>query len=159
MKRALMTALAVGLSMPALLSAQQARPEDVSTIDGIMQAYYEVVSGPAGGTSDVARDRTLHHPEAWVAIAGTDSSGEPFVNVMTLDGYHGENAPRSQPFWEYETERTVHRSGNMATVWSSYASSRTEAGEPFTEGVNTLTLWWDGDRWWIMNWMFDTSAG
>ncbi len=29
--------------------AQQARPEDVSTIDGIIRAYYEVVSGPAGG--------------------------------------------------------------------------------------------------------------
>lgn len=159
MKRAWLSALVCGLWFPALVAGQGARAEDVSTIDGIMKAYYEVVSGPVGGTADVARDRSLHHPEARVAIAGTGPSGDPFVNVMTLDGYHGENLPRSEGFWEYETDRVVHRSGNMATVWSSYASSRTEGGEPFTRGVNTLTLWWDGDRWWIMNWMFDTSAG
>jgi hypothetical protein len=44
-------------------------------------------------------------------------------------------------------------------VWSHYASSKTEGGEPFTTGVNTITLWFDGTRWWVMNWMFDTSSG
>lgn len=159
MRRTVLAAIAVALALPNSGVGQDVRPDDVSSIDGIMKAYYEVVSGPAGGTSDVARDRTLHHPEAWVAIAGVGRDGAPVVNVMTLDGYHGENSPRAEPFWEYETDRIVHRSGNMATIWSSYASSLTPDGEPFTEGVNTLTLWWDGDRWWIMNWMFDTSAG
>jgi hypothetical protein len=159
MRRALLAVIAVALALPNAGVGQDVRADDVSSIDGLMKAYYEVVSGPAGGMSDVTRDRTLHHPEAWVAIAGVDLDGAPIVNVMTLDGYHGENSPRADPFWEYETDRLVHRSGNMATIWSSYASSRTPDGEPFTEGVNTLTLWWDGDRWWIMNWMFDTSAG
>src|SRR4029453_11507987 len=36
------------------------RAEDVATIDGMVKAYYEVVSGPAGQPRDWARDRTLY---------------------------------------------------------------------------------------------------
>lgn len=140
-------------------AAQEARPEDVSSIDGIMRAYYEVVSGPAGEPSDVARDRSLHHPQAWVAIAGTDAQGKPIVNVMTLADYHGDNAPREEGFWEWETDRVTSRSGNMVHVWSSYAISRTQGGEPYSRGVNSVTLFHDGTRWWIMGWMFDATAG
>jgi hypothetical protein len=128
-------------------------------IDAIIDAYYEIVSGPAGEAADADRDRSLHHPDAWVAIAGTDASGRPSANVMSLDDYHGENVPRQQGFFEWETDRETRRSGNMVHVWSSYASARTPDGEPFTRGVNSITLFHDGTRWWIMGWMFDSSAG
>ncbi|MGB0650520.1 MAG: hypothetical protein ACPGQT_06360 [Rhodothermales bacterium] len=137
--------------------AQQADPADVESIDAIMKAYYEVVSGPAGESGDYERDKTLHHPDAWIAIAGEDDDGNAFVNRMTLEGFYGDNAPRSEPFWEYEVEREVLRHGNMAHVWSRYASSREPNGEPYTTGINTITLWHDGSRWWVMGWMFDTS--
>ncbi len=144
----------------AAASAQQApRPADVATVDGIIRAYYEVVSGPAGEAADLERDRSLHHPDAWIAIANVDRSGDPSVRVMTLDEFHGDNAPRQQAFWEWETDRVTKRSGNMVHVWSSYASARTRGGEPFTRGVNSITLFYDGERWWIMNWMFDSSVG
>ena len=144
----------------AAASAQQApRPADVATVDGIIRAYYEVVSGPAGEAADLERDRSLHHPDAWIAIANVDRSGDPSVRVMTLDEFHGDNAPRQQAFWEWEIDRVTKRSGNMVHVWSSYASARTRGGEPFTRGVNSITLFYDGERWWIMNWMFDSSVG
>ena len=140
-------------------SAQQtARRGDVATLDGIIHAYYEVVSGPAGESADLERDRTLHHAQAWIAVARVDSSGTPIVNVMTLDEYHGDNVPRRRGFWEWETNRVTKVSGNMVHVWSSYASARTHGGEPFARGVNSITLFHDGERWWIMNWMFDASA-
>jgi hypothetical protein len=151
--------VALGLAFTSAQAQQTARPEDVATIDGIIQAYYEVVSGPAGESADAARDRSLHHPDAWVSIAGLDGDGNHVVNVTDLDGYHGENAPRGAGFWEWETDRTVSRSGNMVHVWSSYASARTEGGEPYERGVNSITLFHDGARWWVMGWMFDQSAG
>lgn len=160
MKNTLWAAFAALLLTAIPAQAQTApRPEDVATIDGIIQAYYEVVSGPAGESADAARDRTLHHPAAWVAIAAVDSEGTPVVNVTDLDGYYGENAPRQAGFWEWETDRVVSRSGNMVHVWSSYASARTEGGEPYEHGVNSITLFHDGARWWIMGWMFDQTAG
>lgn len=148
---------AIGFAQGSL-AAQDARPADVVSIDGIIRAYYEVVSGPAGSAPDVARDRSLHHPAAWVAIAGTDSAGKPTVRVITLKEYHGTNRPRREGFWEWETDRVVNRSGNMVHVWSSYATARTEGGEPYARGVNSITLFHDGRRWWIMGWMFDSAA-
>lgn len=133
-------------------------PEDVSSIDGIINAYYEVVSGPAGESADMERDFSLHHPNAWIAIAGVDEEGNRIVNTMTLAEYHGENPPREQGFWEWETDRVVKESGNMIHVWSSYEAAITENGEPFMAGVNSITLFFDGDRFWIMNWMFDSSV-
>lgn len=150
--------LAFLLIASAPVYAQQTVTQDVATIDGIITAYYEAVSGPEGESADAERDRRLHHPDAWVAIAGKDSEGKPQVNVMSLDDYHGENKPRSQAFWEWETAREIKRSGNMVHVWSSYASSLTPQGESFTTGVNSITLFNDGQRWWIMGWMFDSSA-
>lgn len=148
----------VAAASTAEVAQPEARPEDVATIDGIITAFYEVVSGPPGESPDQERDRTLHHPDAWVAIADVDSTGAPFVNVTPLDGYYGDNPPREEGFWEWETDRSVQQSANMVHVWSSYASAREEGGVPYTHGVNTITLWHDGERWWIMGWMFDNSA-
>jgi len=151
--------LALLFITPALLNAQPTpNPEDVSTIDGIIKAYYEVVSGPAGEPADMERDFSLHHPNAWIAIAGVDRDGNRVVNTMTLAEYHGDNAPRQEGFWEWETDRVVKESGNMIHVWSSYEGATTENGEPFMSGINSITLFHDGDRYWIMNWMFDASV-
>lgn len=157
--RTVLGGIVLGLSLYTSAGAQRpARAEDVATIDGIIRAYYEVVSGPAGERSDDQRDRTLHHPNAWLAVANVDGSGKPVVRTMTLDEYHGDNAPRREPFYEWETDRVTRRSGNMVHVWSSYASARRPDGEPFARGVNSITLFHDGERWWIMGWMFDASA-
>jgi hypothetical protein len=151
--------LILGTASTTVAAAQPAAdPADVSTLDGILRAYYEVVSGPAGDRADAARDSTLHHPNAWIAIAGLDDAGKPVVHTMTLAEYYGDNPPRREGFFEWETDRVIHRSGNMATVWSSYASAHEPDGEPFERGVNSITLFFDGTRWWIMNWMFDRSA-
>ncbi len=158
MKARFSVLLAVLAIAPGSLAAQVARPADVASIDGIIRAYYQVVSGPAGAAPDAARDRTLHHPAAWVAIARTDSAGRPAVRVITLAEYHGANQPRREGFWEWETDRVVHRSGNMVHVWSSYATARTEGGAPYARGVNSITLFHDGSRWWIMGWMFDSAV-
>jgi hypothetical protein len=132
--------------------------QDVSTIDNIIKAYYEVVSGPEGESVNIERDLMLHHPDAWVAIAYTNSSGKPDVSVVSLKEFHGDNEPRKTGFYERETNRKVQRYGNMAHVWSHKAISRTPNGEPFVKGVNNITLFHDGERWWIMGWMIDNSV-
>ncbi|MGB0542437.1 MAG: hypothetical protein ACPGPI_01885 [Longimicrobiales bacterium] len=153
-----MSSVVIELLGPKAISAQEARPTDVSSIDAIIEAYYDVISGPAGEPADVVRDHSLHHPDAWVAIAGVDETGKPNVNVMSLDDYHGDGGVRPAPFYEWETGREVQQSGNMVHVWSHYASSREPGGEPFDTGTNSITLFWDGDRWWVMGWMFDATA-
>lgn len=153
----LVSSLAV-LLLDENTEAQEVRTEDVSSIDAIIEAYYDVISGPAGEPADVYRDHSLHHPDAWIAIAGVDEEGGPNVSVMSLGEYHGEGGVRPAPFYEWETGREVEQSGNMVHVWSHYVSAREPGGEPFDTGTNSITLFWDGDRWWIMGWMYDAMA-
>mgnify|MGYP007073348736 FL=1 len=61
----LRTALALMLAAATPLAAQEHDPADVATIDGIIAAYYDVVSGPAGGSPYRERDRFLHYPTRW----------------------------------------------------------------------------------------------
>ena len=136
-----------------------ADPADVASIDAIMKAYYEVVSGAAGEIPDKQRDLSLHHPDHWIAISGADAEGNGVVNIMDLDGFYGDLAPRAEAFYEWETDREVRQHGQQAHVWSHYATARTPDGEPYATGVNSIQLWNDGERWWIMNWMFDTTEG
>lgn len=145
------------LLAPALGAQERvAAPEDVRTLDGILRAYYEVVSGPAGGVPDRARDLTLHLPGAVVGLPVTGPDGEPRIATMSVDDYHDRfGAPRAEGFWEREIHREVQRFGNVAHVFSTYASATTPDGEPFSRGINSIQLTWDGERWWIVSWIYD----
>lgn len=133
-------------------------PADVADLDGIIGAYYDVISGAAGEAADRERDAWLHHPDALVAISGVNPEGEAFVRTMSLDEYHDAfGGTREAPFYEWEIHREVRRFGNIAHVWSTYASSAESGGEPFARGINSIQLYHDGSRWWIMGWIFDSE--
>lgn len=144
--------------VPQALPAQVGggRAEDVETLDGILAAYYEVVSRPAGTPADRARDEWIHHPAALVAITGLGPNGEPVIRTMTLSEYHDRFGAADAPaFYEWEVHRVVQRFGNVAHVWSTYASSGEPEGEVTGRGINSIQLYNDGDRWWITSWIFD----
>lgn len=145
--------------VPSLLGAQtDARPEDVSTLDGIIDAYYEVVSGPAGSVPDRARDHTLHRPGALVAITTVNAEGEPTLFMGSLDDYHDRfGGPRSASFYETEIHRETMTFGNMTHVWSTYAYRGSPDGPLTGRGINSIQLYHDGSRWWITSWIFDSE--
>ena len=138
-------------------SEMQPRPEDVSTLDGIIHAYYEVVSGPAGVPRQVARDHTLHHPDALVAITGLNGSGEPTIRTMTLAEYHGGPSEPAEGFYEQEIHREVQTFGSVTHVWSTYEWRREPDGVVQGRGINSIQLYFDGERWWITSWIFDSE--
>ena len=134
------------------------RPEDVTTLDGIIKAYYEVVSGPAGEPRQVERDQSLHHPDARAIITGRDGEGKPFIRNMTLSEYHENAASGGNPaFYEKEIHRVTQQFGNVTHVWSTYAWSRSEDGPTEGRGINSIQLYNDGERWWITTWIFDSE--
>lgn len=153
--------LSLMLLAPTPLPSQETRvadPGDVSTIDDIIRAYYEVVSGPAGEVPDRDRDQTLHLPDAVVGVPMQDEEGLTTVRTMTLDDYHDRfGGPRPEGFFEREIHRSVQRFGAVAHVMSTYASSTTPGGEAFDRGINSIQLTWDGERWWIVSWIFDSE--
>lgn len=155
-----MLLVAALLAVPSTLRGQQEGGswDDVATLDGILRAYYEVVSRPAGQPADRARDEWIHHPDALVAIARLGAEGQPELHTMSIGEYHDLfGAPDEESFFEWEIHRTVHRFGSVAHVWSTYASSRAPGGEIFSRGINSIQLFNDGRRWWITSWIFDSE--
>ena len=59
------------------------RADDVSSLDGIIKAYFEVVSGPAGKPREWGRDATLYIPNVRFVIITEDAKGKASGQSMT----------------------------------------------------------------------------
>jgi hypothetical protein len=128
------------------------RAEDVGTIDGIVKAYYETVSGPAGKPREWARDRTLYIPELRFVAVGYDKDGKPSPRIRTHQEYvDSSDSLKDRGFFEKEIHRVSERFGPIAHVWSTYESRQEENGPVIMRGINSIELFWDGKRWWIAN--------
>jgi hypothetical protein len=134
------------------------RPEDVATVDGVVKAYYEVVSGPAGQPRDWDRDRTLHVPGVKFVAMG-EKDRKPVAEVMI----HEQHVARTSDwlvkngFFEQEAQREMRRFGNIAHVWSTYESRQKPDGPVIGRGINSLDLYWDGTRWWVAAAVWDSE--
>ncbi len=131
--------------------------EDVETLDGIIKAYYEVISGPAGQPRQWKRDSSLHHPNALITITGINRDNKPAMASLSLNDYHQSFGVPQKGFWEYEVHREVQTFGNITHVWSTYETKTEENGPVVERGINSIQLYNDGNRWWILSWMFDSE--
>ena len=90
----LIKSLTVFLFICLITNAQESNKKgyplkaDVETIDGIIKAYYDVISGPAGQPRDWERDLSLHHPNALISVTGMDKNNKPFIISQSLSEYH-----------------------------------------------------------------------
>ncbi len=134
-----------------------AQPEDVESIDGLIAAFYDVISGPAGAPRDWGRDATLYLPGIAFTPAGVDSAGRPRAAAVAKDDWVREADPflTQSGFVEREIHRVTKRFGNIAQVWSTY-EWETADGQT-GRGVNSIHLYHDGARWWITHATWDSE--
>lgn len=127
----------------------EADPKDVSTIDGIIKAFYETISGGIGMERQWSRDKTLYLPDIRF-VSMSEQDGKIRASVMSHSNYvNGSNEFFvSQGFNEKEINRVVRKFGNIAHVFSTYEFS-TYDGKEKGRGVNSIELYFDGNRWWI----------
>ncbi len=139
--------------------APQAMPEDVSSQDAIVKALYEVISGPAGKARDWGRFRSLFHPEARLMPTAVNPQGERVIRVVTPEGYIERSSPffAKDGFYENEVARKTEQFGNIAHLFSTYESRHAPGEKPFSRGINSIQLYHDGQRWWVMSVMWDSE--
>lgn len=137
----------------ATASAPAARAEDVRSVDAILGALYDVISGPAGKQRDWDRFRSLFAPGARLIPTGRRPDGSHAMRVLTPEDYirtAGPNLERNG-FFEREIGRTVEEFGGMVHAFSAYDSRRAaNDAQPFARGINSIQLVNDGTRWWIV---------
>ena len=129
------------------------RAEDVSTIDGIVKAYYEVVSGPADQPRQWDRDATLYIPNVRFIIIRQEEAGKTTAQSMTHQEFvdSSDASLRGKAFYEHEVHRITHRAGNVAHLLSTSEHASSSTGPVEGRSVDSLELFWDGTRWWITN--------
>src|SRR3954468_4754477 len=95
--------------------ANPADPSDVASIDAIIAAAYDVISGPAGQKRDWNRERSLFYPEGRImpssSVTGkNDVDLEP--QLLDVDGYIARaEALLQQCFYETEIAPRTEKFG------------------------------------------------
>lgn len=140
-----------------------AKPADVESIEAIVASVYDVISGPAGKARDWDRFRSLFVPDARL-MPVRPGKPEP--------GSHNDIAPfgvedyiqRSSPamlqsgFAERGIANRVEAFGNIAHVWSTYESRHAPTDpQPYARGINSITLIKDGNRYWVVQILWDSE--
>src|SRR5947209_8941187 len=130
---------------------------DVSSIDAIIKASYDTISGRAGQKRDWERQRALFFPGARLiptAPAAGGNEGKLAPQFLDNEAYIARVEPffREHGFYEKEVARRTEQFGQIAHVWSTYESRhREDDPEPFMRGINSFQLFHDRTRWWVVN--------
>jgi hypothetical protein len=135
----------------------EARAEDVSTIEGIVKASYETISGGVGVPRQWGRDRTLFDPNSRSVAVGVNAKTGAVTTRGSTEQEFADESDASMVkdgFTERELKHVITRYGNVATVLSSYEGGDA-AGKSNTRGVNIFQLYFDGKRWWILSMVWD----
>jgi hypothetical protein len=134
-----------------------ARDSDVVSIDAIINAAYDGISGPAGQQRDWERERALFWPGARLIPTAQDAGNfdaDLAPRMLTVDDFiaRAEALFEKTGFYEKEIGRKIEHFGRIAHVWSTYESRHDPRDpEPFMRGINSIQLFNDLKRWWIVS--------
>ena len=135
--------------------AKSAEGKDGASIESIVKAVYEVISGEAGKNRDWVRFRSLFHKDGRLIPTIRDpKTGSVEARPLTPQEYidRTESVFVVESIYESEKTRRVERYGNIAHVFSTYElRHRKDDKTPFLRGINSFQLMNDGKRWWIVN--------
>jgi hypothetical protein len=136
------------------------RPQDVASMDAIIAALYDVISGPAGQKRDWDRFRSLFVAGARLIPTGRRQDGTTVMRVQTPEEYITTSGPflENNGFFEREIARRTEQYGGIVQLFSTYEARRAQAdSQPVLRGINSIQLWNDGRRWWVVTVLWEAE--
>lgn len=137
---------------PVTITAPAAAPKDVESIDAIIAALYDVISGPTGKARDWNRMRSLFIPGGRLMPTGVRAGGDVGMRLLEVNDYiamSGELLVK-KGFHERELTRRTDQFGHIAHVFSTY-EGRMDTEPTILRGINSIQLMNDGQRWWLVS--------
>lgn len=126
----------------------------VLTIDSTIKTLYSVISGEKGVERNWEQFKYLFHSNANLIPSGKTNEGTVMARFLKPTDYIKSSGKWlvENGFFEKEIHRKVDLFGNIAHVLSTYEAFYSETDkEPFMRGINSIQLFNDGKRWWIIN--------
>ncbi len=134
--------------------------DETASIESIVRALYETISGPAGIPRDWDRFRSLLFPGARLVRTCISANGAPCALAMDAEAYESDTSDyfSREPFYEWEVANRTERFGNIAHVLSVYEARQAPTDSvPMRRGINSIQLFYDGIRWWIISVLWDNE--
>lgn len=126
--------------------------KDVGSVDAIVAALYDVISGDPGAPRDWDRFRNLFTPEARLMPTRKNPQGELVLASMAPEDYVQMFTSRiTTGFFERELHRVTETYGTVTHVFSTYETKEKKDGPVTNRGVNSIQLFFDGKRFYVVN--------
>lgn len=125
---------------------------DVSSVNHIIAALYDVISGEPGTERDWDRFRNLFKPEARLIPTRKSDSGDLTLKPVTPEEYIQLFSSRiSTGFFERELHRTSEEYGTLVHAFSTYETREKKEGPVTNRGINSIQLFKDKNRYYVVN--------
>lgn len=147
----------IAMGMILTLAAPLTQAADTDSVDSLIHAVYDVISGPAGAR-DWARFKALFIDGGrLIPVRNTPQGGAPMV--WSPDDYAqraGANFEKNA-FYESEVARKLEVFGNIAHAFSTYESRHAPGEKPFARGINSFQLAKVGGAWKVVTILWDSE--
>lgn len=145
------TFLLVLLSVSAFAQSKD-YSKDVQSVDAIIGALYEVISGDPGAPRDWDRFRNLFKPETRLMPTRKSPQGELTLAALSPEDYVQMFTTRiSTGFFERELHRVTETYGTVTHAFSTYETKEKKDGPVTNRGINSIQLFFDGKRYYVIN--------
>src|SRR5437588_2047763 len=140
-----------------IMSPRVALAADGDSVDTMVRAVYDVISGPAG-TRDWTRFRLLFADGArMIPVRVTPEGAAPALTTVEEYITRAGASFEKNAFYESEVARRVETFGNIAHVFSTYESRHAPGEKPFARGINSIQLVKVGKSWRVMTILWDSE--
>ena len=136
-----------------------ARPSDVASVDAIITALYDANTILVDQKRDADRFRSLFVPGARLMPTAGSGTGNRVIRIQTVEDYvrQASSGPPRHGFSEREIARTSQAFGNIVQAFSTYETHRDSTDTHPIHGINSIQLFTDGTRWWVVGVLWDNE--
>jgi hypothetical protein len=134
--------------------------KDVQSVDAIIAALYEVISGASDQPRDWERFKNLFAEDARLVPTFKDREGKTGYRIITPAAYSESFARNIKTgFYEGEVSRITEEYGNIVHVFSTYETREKKDGPVTMRGINSIQLLRQADGYRILHifWSAETT--
>jgi len=151
---------ALGQARNAAWSITEPNPKDVASPDAIIAALYDANTVMVDQKEGMDRFRSLFMDGARLMPTVRRGDNPGIIRVQSVEDYvkQASGGPKRGGFSEREIARTSQSFGNIMQIFSTYETHRDSSDRKPIHGINSIQLFNDGKRWFVVSVLWDNEA-
>jgi len=160
-KIAICFAMMVGVLPSASSQTNPAKSydNDVVSVQSVLDAYYDCISGPIGQVRDFDRLKNLFHPSGRLVYSHwNEDSSKASTLIFNIDEFIDQMGYLDKKgFYEHEVSNVIHTFSSVTQVFSTYKFRAEDNSIPQGQGITSYEIFFDGNRYWILSMLWSAE--